>query len=141
MGETILREDLVDEGPIPVLSATESEAIFGYVDAARVLLSDGDLVIPARGNSIGHPKLVKQRCTTTQTTIYCKPLSDVLLATFVYYYFTGLRQILFFFDRTAIPQLTVSQRKERCQVPFIAKALPKQPKRYLTPFLFSPFLF
>ena len=32
MGETILQEDLIEDGRIPVYSATESDTIFGYVN-------------------------------------------------------------------------------------------------------------
>ena len=107
MGETILTENLFDEGFIPVMSATEKEDVLGYVANARTMLSAGDLIIPARGNSIGYVKLVKEECTSTQTTIFSKSVSDKTVSEFVYYYLNAFRPVLFFFDRTAIPQITV----------------------------------
>ncbi len=110
MGETILREDLVDDGKIPVYSATEENINFGYVNSASVILDKGDLVIPARGNSIGNVKLVDKLSTTTQTTIYSKLIkknkTDIR---YVLYLLKGLKPVYFFFDRTAIPQITVDQ--------------------------------
>lgn len=109
MGETILQEDLIDEGLIPVYSATESDTIFGYVNNASVILEPGDIVIPARGNSIGNSKIVDAKSTCTQTTIYCKQTSRRILPKFIYYYNYGLKDFLFHFDNTAIPQITVKQ--------------------------------
>jgi type I restriction enzyme S subunit len=91
MGETILQEDLIDEGLIPVYSATESDTIFGYVNNASVILEPGDIVIPARGNSIGNSKIVDAKSTCTQTTIYCKQNSSRILPKFIYYYNYGLK--------------------------------------------------
>jgi type I restriction enzyme S subunit len=112
MGETILKQDLNEDGKIPVYSATESGEIFGYVDESDTLLETGDLIIPARGNSIGYVKLVDRPCTTTQTTIYSKllPLQEGLInVSYVKYYLNANRDELFFFDQTAIPQITVEQ--------------------------------
>ncbi|OGY70845.1 MAG: hypothetical protein A3E05_04805, partial [Candidatus Jacksonbacteria bacterium RIFCSPHIGHO2_12_FULL_44_12] len=110
MGETILREDLIDDGKIPVYSATEENVNFGYVDSASVILNKGDLVIPARGNSIGNVKLVDKLSTTTQTTIYSKLIKKSKIdVRYVLYLLAGLKNIYFFFDRTAIPQITVDQ--------------------------------
>jgi type I restriction enzyme S subunit len=118
MGETILGTDLVDDGKIVVYSATETEAVFGYVNSARILLEPDDLIIPARGNSIGHVKIVKELCTTTQTTIYSKPLSsDKFLTRFIWYTLLAGREVLFYFDRTAIPQITVEQVQSN-KIPF-----------------------
>ena len=114
MGQTILKEDVSDSGAIPVLSATEKYEIFGYLDSASVLLDQGDLVIPARGNSIGHVKLVRERCTTTQTTIYSKHLTKKAAPSYAFYFLFGHRNTLFQFDRTAIPQLTVNQVSTNC---------------------------
>ena len=112
MGATILKTDLKDNGKIPVYSATESDAIFGYVDDTNVILEENDFVIPARGNSIGHIYLVKQKSTCTQTTIYAKNKKfDSSIPKFIFYYQKGLREHLFQFDRTAIPQITVDQVK------------------------------
>ena len=72
MGNTILKEDLSDVG-IPVFSATEKNVVFGYVKNPKLVLNRGDLIIPARGNSIGSIKVVtNDKVTCTQTTIYSK---------------------------------------------------------------------
>ena len=68
MGQTILREELIDDGEWPVFSATDGDHYFGRVNDPRVQLNVGDIVIPARGNSIGAVKIVKEPATTTQTT-------------------------------------------------------------------------
>lgn len=112
MGNTILKSDLEIDGELPVFSATESDAIFGYVNHAEVILVNGDFVIPARGNSIGHIMLVKEKATCTQTTIYAKKYSRSIDDKFSFYYQKGLKEQLFLFDRTAIPQITVNQIKE-----------------------------
>ena len=106
MGATILNSDLDEEGSIPVMSATESSKVFGYVNEAAVILKAGDIIIPARGNSIGHVKLVVNPCTSTQTTILCSNLGKSL-PSYIKYYLEGLREVLFYFDQTAIPQITV----------------------------------
>lgn len=107
MGETILSEQLVEKG-IPVYSATQEEKVFGYVNQSNVELKKGDLVIPARGNSIGCVTFIKDDIATcTQTTIYSK-LRDIY-SKFLYYYCWGLKDHLFEFDDTAIPQITVKQ--------------------------------
>lgn len=108
MGQTILKEDLVDKGTYPVYSATAEDKFFGYVNKINNPLNIGDLVIPARGNSIGHIKLVKETVACTQTTIYMKKKSNIN-SNFVYYYLIGNKPQLFFFDDTAIPQITVEQ--------------------------------
>ena len=110
MGQTILKEDLIDDGEWPVFSATEGDHYFGRINVPQVRLRVGDLVIPARGNSIGSVKLVKEPATTTQTTIYCKHLSsDTLLPCFVFQFLRGCRDNLFYFTQTAIPQITVEE--------------------------------
>jgi len=110
MGETILSSELLENGTIPVLSATEEYKYFGYVNSSRVHLDKGDLVIPARGNSIGHVKLIIEPCTTTQTTIYSKKILPQKVDTkFIAYALMGGKEVLFHFDRTAIPQITVDQ--------------------------------
>lgn len=110
MGQTILMEDLIDDGEWPVFSATDGDHYFGYVNDPKVRLGVGDIVIPARGNSIGAVKLVKEPSTTTQTTIYCKNLSNGQLSpSFVFYFFKGCRDNLFYFTQTAIPQITVEE--------------------------------
>jgi type I restriction enzyme S subunit len=109
MGQTILKEDLKDNGQIPVYSATAKDKFFGFVDDASILLFKDDLVIPARGNSIGYVKLVKEISTTTQTTIYCKKISKSIYSEFIFYYMKGLKEKLFYFVQTAIPQITVNE--------------------------------
>ncbi|MDF0535630.1 restriction endonuclease subunit S [Shewanella sp. A32] len=109
MGQTILREELVDDGLWPVYSATEGNHFFGYINGPQVRLDVGDLVIPARGNSIGAVKLVDQKATTTQTTIYCKHITNRLVAKYAFYYMLGNRKNLFRFTQTAIPQITVEE--------------------------------
>ncbi|MCC5840000.1 MAG: restriction endonuclease subunit S [Opitutales bacterium] len=123
MGQTILKEEVTDSGLIPVLSATEEYEVFGYLDSASVILNPGDLVVPARGNSIGHVKLVRERSTTTQTTIYSKHLTNKVDPSFAFYFLLGHRKTLFHFDRTAIPQLTVKQVSTN---PFLLPPLPEQ---------------
>ncbi|GAB4495709.1 MAG: restriction endonuclease subunit S [Saprospiraceae bacterium] len=122
MGETILKEDLVEEG-IPVFSATENDEIFGFVSSVKLILEKGDFVIPARGNSIGHIMEVEQKCTSTQTTIYSKKVSQEVQNRFAFHFLKGLRANLFFFDRTAIPQITVHQVGNN---PFLVPPLPEQ---------------
>ncbi|KTA85926.1 restriction endonuclease subunit S [Aeromonas salmonicida] len=109
MGQTILKEQLEDEGTWPVYSATEGDHYFGYVSSPQVRLNCGDLVIPARGNSIGSVKLVQGKSTTTQTTIYCKHLTQVIYPEYAYYFMLGNRKNLFWFTQTAIPQITVEE--------------------------------
>jgi type I restriction enzyme S subunit len=113
MGETILKTDLVDEG-IPVYSATMEDHYFGYLAKPNVILDEGDFVIPARGNSIGYVKQVKETSTCTQTTIYSKYVrpKGVLFPRFVYFYLVGLKKALFSFTQTAIPQITVKEVSE-----------------------------
>jgi type I restriction enzyme S subunit len=111
MGETILKKDLNENGEIPVYSATEKGDVFGYVDECELLLEPGDLIIPARG-TIGYVKLVNRPCTTTQTTIFSKilPLQrEDIDERYIKYYLNAKRDELFFFDQTAIPQITVEQ--------------------------------
>lgn len=107
MGETIPETELSEEGWLPVYSATERDKFYGYVDERKPLVESGDLVIPARGNSIGFVKLVKTSATATQTTIVANVLDHKFTeSSYVYYWCLGLRRILFYFDRTAIPQIT-----------------------------------
>ena len=85
MGKTILSSDLIDSG-IPVYSATQSDDVFGYVKESSVLLHKGDIVIPARGNSIGFVTLVKDEVATcTQTTIYSHITCEEILPEFLTY--------------------------------------------------------
>src|SRR5690606_27631661 len=107
MGETIPETELSDEGWLPVYSATERDKFYGYVDERKPLVANGDLVIPARGNSIGFVKLARAPATATQTTIVANVLDHKITdSSYVYYWCLGLRKVLFYFDRTAIPQIT-----------------------------------
>lgn len=108
MGETILKEDLIENGKYPIYSATAEDKFFGYLNDLNLILKKDDLVIPARGNSIGHVKLVKQPLGCTQTTIYLKKKKKIN-SSYIYYYLIGNKSELFFFDDTAIPQITVAQ--------------------------------
>jgi len=107
MGNTILKIDLIENGKYPVYSATAKDKYFGYVNTATVILKREDLVIPARGNSIGYVKIVKVKSSTTQTTIACKKISNKILSKFIFYFLIGNKQEIFKFDNTAIPQFTV----------------------------------
>jgi type I restriction enzyme S subunit len=69
MGATLLKIDLETDGMIPVYSATESDNIFGYVNESSVILDPDDLVIPARGNSIGYATMVKEKVTCTKGSL------------------------------------------------------------------------
>ena len=109
MGQTILKEDLIENGEIPVFSATEGNNYFGYVNKSNLILENGDIVIPARGNSIGYVKIVNEKSTTTQTTIYSKRRSNKINPNFIYYYSIGKKKLLFPFVQTAIPQITVEE--------------------------------
>ncbi len=122
MGQTILASDLQENGKYPVFSATEKNIYFGRISSPRFVLNPGDLVIPARGVSIGAVKFVKEPCVCTQTTIYAIKKSDVNTK-YVFYFLLGCRQWLFEYDRTAIPQLTVDQVRNNH---LIFPPLPKQ---------------
>lgn len=114
MGETILKENLSDNG-LPVYSATEEDSVFGKYNNAKLILKEGDIIIPARGNSIGAVKIAKDKCTCTQTTIYAKKIGNID-EKFIYYFMKGNRNYLFYFDQTAIPQITTNQVKENILV-------------------------
>lgn len=110
MGETILSSDTVDVG-VPIYSATQDNSIFGYIANPKVLLKKGDIVIPARGNSIGCATLIKDEIATcTQTTICSTDMHDICTK-FLYHCIYGLRDEWFKFDGSAIPQVTVDQIK------------------------------
>ena len=113
MGQTILSNELEENGHIPVVSATEGNQYFGYVSHPKFILNTGDFVIPARGISIGSVKLITIPSVCTQTTIYAKKQisTNSLESNFVVFYQMGHRKNLFQYDRTAIPQITVDQVK------------------------------
>lgn len=126
MGQTILKEDLSTSGGWPVFSATEGDHYFGRIDNPQVRLQPGDLVIPARGNSIGNVKLVQEPATSTQTTIFCQRIEPSPLSPeFSFYYMSGSRKYLFDFTQTAIPQITVA---EVGQNPIVVPPMAEQSK-------------
>ncbi len=109
MGQTILSKDLKEVG-IPVYSATEEDKIFGYISESEntIKLCSGDIVIPARGNSIGHVKYVFcNEASCTQTTMFFKPF-DKAIGKYVYYYMLGNKHKLFAYHGNAIPQITIT---------------------------------
>lgn len=107
MGLTILKEDVTDLG-VPIYSATQDSSIFGYINNPKLKLNKGDLVIPARGNSIGCTTYVEDDVATcTQTTIYSKVSG--INPKFLFYCSIGLKEEWFYYVKTAIPQITVSQ--------------------------------
>ncbi len=109
MGQTILSKDLKEEG-VPVYSATEEDKIFGYISESEntIKLSSGDIVIPARGNSIGHVKYIScDEASCTQTTMFFKPF-DKSIGKCVYYYMQGNKHKLFAYHGNAIPQITIT---------------------------------
>lgn len=108
MGQTILKEDMTETG-VPIYSATQDDSILGYISDPELLLHKGDLVIPARGNSIGYVSKVEfENATCTQTTICSTQLKDVD-ADFLLYCCKAFKNTWFLFDHTAIPQITVNQ--------------------------------
>jgi type I restriction enzyme S subunit len=112
MGQTILKEDLIEDGKFPVYSATEGDHYFGRINNPSFILEVGDIVIPARGNSIGHISLVYEESVSTQTTIANFVNKNKINSKYLYYYYKGFRNTLFQYDNTAIPQITVEQVKQ-----------------------------
>lgn len=109
MGQTILKEDVLDEGLYPILSATEKDVVFGYLNKINIMLRENDMVIPARGNSIGFVKIISKESGCTQTTIYMKKNKNKhVLPKYVYYYLIGNKKFIFNYNNTAIPQITVN---------------------------------
>lgn len=109
MGETILREEVSDDpnDGLPVYSATEDDKVFGYKSNLKRVLNAGDIIIAARG-TIGSVNILKDKGGCTQTTMYMKNLGD-FNSYYVYYYLLGHRDTMFAYDKTAIPQLTISK--------------------------------
>lgn len=110
MGQTILSKDLVDNG-IPVYSATEEDRIFGFIysNDNLIKLSSNDIVIPARGNSIGYVKLISEKeATCTQTTMFYKPINKEI-SKYIYYYMKSRKDDLFAYHGNAIPQITINK--------------------------------
>ena len=108
MGQTLLSNDLDNAGDA-VYSATMSDDYFGYIspNKNRINLTVGDIVIPARGNSIGYVKSVKEENSTcTQTTMYIH-LSNKIYKEWIYYSLLARRKDLFEHGGMAIPQITI----------------------------------
>lgn len=110
MGETITKEELDNEG-YPVYSATENDVIFGFKKNPRTILEYGDIVVPARGNSIGNVTLITNPSTCTQTTIFGKAKLNPEISKLIYYILKYNISSIFHFDNTAIPQITVDYIK------------------------------
>ena len=109
MGQTILSSDLDKDG-IPVYSATMDDSPFGYLNPSKnkIYLKNGDMVVPARGNSIGYVTLINDHeATCTQTTIALKMICT-LVSKYIYYYFKAYQKILFEYVGGAIPQITLT---------------------------------
>lgn len=116
MGKTIIKADMKESG-IPVYSATISDKHLGYVENAALPLKKNDIVIPARGNSIGWATLVKEDLATcTQTTIYCRNIADFIMPRFLWMCCYAFKGEWFRYEGSAIPQITVSAIK-KCLVP------------------------
>lgn len=108
MGITILRENMGETG-LPIYSATQDDAILGYTHNRSLVLHKNDFVIPARGNSIGWvSKVAFEEATCSQTTI-CSTNFHNISVDFLFYCCKAFKSQWFFFDDTAIPQITVSQ--------------------------------
>lgn len=115
MGKTILKNELLKEG-IPVYSATQSDDVLGYLKNVELELHPDDLVIPARGNSIGFVTIIRDAVATcTQTTICCKNIHDIL-PVYLYYCCYAFKPVWFKYSGSAIPQVTVAQIS-KCMVP------------------------
>lgn len=125
MGQTILKEEVIEDGEFPVYSATEGDHYFGRINNPSFVLEPGDIVIPARGNSIGHIALVYEKAVSTQTTIASFIDRRKINCIFLYYFYKGFRNILFHYDVTAIPQITVDQVKQN---PIVLPPLEEQTK-------------
>lgn len=113
MGQTILSNSIVGRPTlnfIPVYSATEENKYFGYIEKTKIrnVLNVGDIVIPARGNSIGFVKLVTNESTSTQTTIQLKSLYKIN-SHFIFYLFKKYKEAFFPVNPGTIPQLTVAE--------------------------------
>jgi len=112
MGQTILKEELIEDGDYPVFSETEGDHYFGRTNNPSFILEVGDIVIPARGNSIGHIALVDEAAVSTQTTIANFINKQKINSHYLFYFYKAFRKTLFHYDNTAIPQITVDQVKQ-----------------------------
>ena len=110
MGQTVLTKEMINHG-VPIYSATIDNEPLGYIpfDKNTINLEHGDLVIPARGNSIGYVTYIKdKRASCTQTTIYEKFYYKEI-SLWVNYYYQAFKNVLFQHYGAAIPQITVSK--------------------------------
>ena len=108
MGQTILTKNMISSGD-PVYSATIDNKPLGFINHIdnKIQLEKGDLVIPARGASIGFTTLVKDdSASCTQTTMYIK-LFDKTLSNFFYLTLHGLKDVIFKISGSAQPQITI----------------------------------
>lgn len=109
MGQTILTKEMSNEGT-PVFSATIDDKPLGFIPESdnKIKLTIDDLVIPARGNSIGYVTHIKdETASCTQTTIWMK-LYDKEIVNFLLCFFKGYKDKLFIFSGGAIPQVTIT---------------------------------
>lgn len=108
MGVTIVKEDLIDNGNIPVYSASMDDEIFGYLNKTSLILKKGDLVIGARG-TIGYMKIIKEEIATcTQTTICTRTKADYN-PKFIRYSSIALNDEWNPNEGSGVPQLTVER--------------------------------
>jgi type I restriction enzyme S subunit len=112
MGNTIIKEDLNNEGKgLPVYSATREDKYFGFFENFNLKLKKDDIVFGARG-TIGFPKICREDCTSSQTTIACIKKRPKVNSKFVHYFLMGNHEVIFSFTKTAMPQFTVNNAKE-----------------------------
>lgn len=123
MGETILSENIsnikINETDLPVYSATEETKIFGYIEINKVkkILNENDIILAARGNSIGALKFTEEMKTSTQTTIQL--VSKTKYSSYlVYKYLQNNRDRLFIAQGAAIPQITIDSIKN-IEIPLV----------------------
>ena len=132
MGKTILAENLNNNG-IPVYSATQENKVFGFVNNSELILHRGDIVIPARGNSIGYATyILDNEATCTQTTICCQNIK--VLSKYLYFCCYAFKGLWFKFTGAAIPQITVKQlNKNLVPIPPLEEQekIVKKKKKYL----------
>lgn len=123
MGETILNKDIsnikVNGDDLAVYSATEESKIFGYIEVNKVkkILSENDIILAARGNSIGALKFTNEMKTSTQTTIQIVSKTNYS-SYLVYKYLQSNRNKLFLAQGAAIPQITIDGIKN-IEIPVI----------------------
>ena len=114
MGQTVLTKDMLKTGT-PVYSATIENKPLGYINEAHnnIKLKIGDLVIPARGNSIGYVTYISEEpATCTQTTIYEKFI-DKRVSIWISYFYQAFQKTLFKYSGAAIPQITLSMLEKQ----------------------------